>query len=189
MGKKLYTLTERQLANQLLKINPALKDTIKRAKRYHKGQIRKYELQKNGKPQPYIVHPLRVALLLKTDDIGVLKAAILHDVLEDTWCNRDAIEKDEGSVVLEMVNDLTTPPNLCGDNAKFWQLGFFPYMNVDAQLIKLADRLDNLKTSKGTPLEAKTRMWSERLLKVVPFPARHNFLWLKLEKELDSLRE
>jgi (p)ppGpp synthase/HD superfamily hydrolase len=100
----------------------------------HEGQIRK-----DGK-NPYIVHPERVVKILQNAgvvDKEVLAAAYLHDVLEDT--KADISEFPER--VQKLVRELTKPPGTKDKNA---YIAGFSGKSLDAVLIKLADRYDNL---------------------------------------------
>jgi (p)ppGpp synthase/HD superfamily hydrolase len=166
--EELYQMNDAQLTGTLLGMHPKLGKAVALAEKYHKGQTRKCELQANGVEQPYLVHPLRVAIIVSkyTDDLRVIEAAVLHDILEDTTCPSQDIERKFGSTVLDLVGQLTKPRGMEGNDAKYWQLGYYPYMDEDAQIIKLADRLDNLISSKGTRMEARTTLWSRRLLSI-----------------------
>ena len=91
---------------------------------------------------PYIVHPLRVALLLWEEagfrKADVLAAAFLHDTLEDTKATAEEIDVTFGCEVLEIVEELTCRPeqNLVVQIEK---------MSREAKAIKLADRTQNLR--------------------------------------------
>lgn len=73
---------------------------------YHRNQFRKYT------GEPYIIHPENVVNILKTIDATseMLSAAWLHDVVEDTECTNDIIEKEFGrtiSIMVEMLTDVS----------------------------------------------------------------------------------
>ncbi|HBY92692.1 MAG TPA: hypothetical protein DEP84_01815 [Chloroflexi bacterium] len=99
---------------------------------------------------PYIVHPLRVALLLAGQpdlepEARLLAAALLHDVIEDCGLTRDELAARFGAEVADWVQILskpaksTRPPDW--EERYFQMIAAAPY---PARLVKLADRLDNL---------------------------------------------
>lgn len=119
----------------------------------HGDQLRKYA------PDRYIVHPVRVMETLKayTDDISVLAAALLHDVLEDTQVTDDEIrqflklhlEEKQAENTLQLVVELTDVyvkkdfPHLNRKSRKEKELQRLVQISPDAQSIKYADIMDN----------------------------------------------
>ena len=106
----------------------------------HEGQYRM-----DGRP--YCVHPLSVYTTISkySQDDGVLKAALLHDVIEDCDHDFNSINGVFGIRVAELVRDLTNDPDrikLMGKPA--YMADKIKNMNDEALLIKLADRLDNV---------------------------------------------
>jgi len=130
-----------------------LQHIIEFAHRAHGEQTRKYT------PEPYIVHPIRVMELCKrvTDDICILAAALLHDVLEDTNVSRNELESFLESVLdaaiaertLQLVVDLTDVyvkkdyPKLNRRTRKAKELVRLEKTSPDSQTIKYADIIDN----------------------------------------------
>jgi len=120
----------------------------------HSGQFRKYD------GQPYIVHPTRVVELLskKTDNPVIIAAAWAHDVLEDTNYSRvkmlELIGPQAYLLVLELTNpskDLKGAPRA---TRKLIDRMHLANVSIEAKLIKLCDRLDNvldLATSNAEP--------------------------------------
>ena len=125
---------------------PKIQKAIKFANLVHVGQIRK------GKPhEPYIIHPLTVGLILSqagaTEDQIV--AGILHDTIEDCdpWgsITKDGIEKEFGSEVARMVNDVTEQDkNLSWVVRKKEALEHVKEMHEDSVMVKSADVLNNM---------------------------------------------
>ncbi len=122
----------------------------------HQGQKRK---QHKGRAEedldPYLIHPLRVSLILMNDlhlcDQTALTAALLHDVVEDGNSRPQIsdIESKFGPRIAETVAFLTKPENVtdAGDqNLKEYHDSFFS-SPLHVRLVKLADRLDNLRES------------------------------------------
>lgn len=130
---------------------------LKLAEEAHKGQFRKW----SNPPQPYIVHPIRVAEKVATlsnvneIDIG---AAYGHDILEDCGEHWAAIiEKECGLEVLTLVRELTFEtegaewagkPRAEKNKVRFQHMRG---MSARAQRIKMVDRWDNLLDMKNAP--------------------------------------
>ncbi|MCW1926413.1 HD domain-containing protein [Luteolibacter arcticus] len=97
-----------------------------------------------GTETPYIIHPCRVALLVSSvfgcDDPEVLAAALLHDVLEKTRCDRPTLAVAMGSTISEWVEWLSKDPQ--GSKERYWErLHVAPWQ---VRMIKMADALDHL---------------------------------------------
>jgi len=138
----------------------------------HYGQYRK-----NADRTPYIVHPLRVVMILwdeaKIRDKSVLQAALLHDTLEDTNMTEEEIKNLCGPKVLKIVKEVTNDPNLSGVQNKQRQIDHAPKMSYEAKLVKLADRLDNVRDLRPPPPAWSSEKvqgyynWGSKLLKVL----------------------
>jgi len=130
----------------------------------HAGQTRKH-----GVKLPYVVHPIRVALRVArlpgaTDEM--VAAAALHDVLEDTNVEREEIEAF-GPIVTELVSELTnTTKGLPHSRAHRKKLDRerLAGTSLEARVIKLVDRIDNLSEMWGAPLEYLRMYAGESLL-------------------------
>jgi len=121
----------------------------------HQGQIRK-----DADATPYIIHPIGVARLLweigEIRSVNVLTAALLHDTLEDTDATQEEIEALFGSRVLYTVEEVTNDPLLDSLENKRRQVDHASSMSLDGQLVKLADRLYNVRD-----LESPPPSWSQ----------------------------
>ena len=114
-----------------------------------------------GKPRkdvnktPYINHPLAVARLLAdeggVDDPEVLAAALLHDVIEDTPTPASEIRARFGERVTRMVVDVTEDKNLEKGDRKERQVEHAPHLPADSKLVKLADKICNLRDVANNP--------------------------------------
>jgi GTP diphosphokinase / guanosine-3',5'-bis(diphosphate) 3'-diphosphatase len=139
----------------------------------HHGQTRK-----SG--EPYITHPLAVAGILTElrMDSDTLCAAILHDTLEDTALGRDALVAEFGEVVAELVDGVTKLDKLqFQDRAEAAAESFRKMMLAMARdlrviLIKLADRLHNMRTIGSMGWESKRRIARETLEIYAPIAQR-----------------
>jgi guanosine-3',5'-bis(diphosphate) 3'-pyrophosphohydrolase len=104
---------------------------------------------------PYINHPLGVAQLLSSvagvETTDVLVAAILHDTVEDTDCTLDEIEREFGLVVRNIVAEVTDNKTLTKVERKRQQIKHAPHMSHEAKLVKLADKLHNLRAQTTSP--------------------------------------
>ncbi len=121
----------------------------------HEGQVRK-----DAEKTPYIIHPIGVAELVwdvgDIRSVNVLVSALLHDTLEDTNATEEEIEALFGSRVLYTVEEVTNDPDLSSQENKERQVAHAPTMSLDGQLVKLADRLHNVRDL-GSPPPS----WSE----------------------------
>jgi guanosine-3',5'-bis(diphosphate) 3'-pyrophosphohydrolase len=120
------------------------------AARKHEGQFRKGETASS-----YIHHPIRVANLLwqvgGVRDTGVLVAALLHDTLEDTDTVPEEIAEAFGDAVLAVVQEVSDDKSLSKAERKRLQVEHAPHRSVPAKLIKLADKLDNVRELGADP--------------------------------------
>jgi guanosine-3',5'-bis(diphosphate) 3'-pyrophosphohydrolase len=109
----------------------------------HEGQLRKGE----GKI-PYIHHPIEVAATLaeigEIDDVDVLQAALLHDTVEDTKTSADDVESHFGVRVRSIVVEVTDDNTLKRHEQKAKQIAHGPHLSVEAQSLKLADKISNI---------------------------------------------
>ncbi len=109
----------------------------------HEGQVRK-----DPERSPYIVHPLRVCSRLWHDgavrNVNTLCTAILHDTIEDTDATAEEIRALFGDRITYATLEVSDDQSLSSDEKKQRQLEHAPHMSLDARLVKLADRMDNV---------------------------------------------
>lgn len=118
----------------------------------HAGQCRKGRLR-----EPFLHHPLRVALRLETHDLtdpALLAAALLHDVLEDTDCPSGEIEAAFGPEVPGIVRELTDDKSLLKSMRKQHQVERAELLGLKARLIRIADKIDNVLSLLDDPPES-----------------------------------
>ncbi|XP_064013906.1 guanosine-3',5'-bis(diphosphate) 3'-pyrophosphohydrolase MESH1 [Pogoniulus pusillus] len=122
----------------------ALLEAADFAARKHKGQRRK-----DPEGTPYINHPIGVARILAHEagvtDIVVLQAALLHDTVEDTDTTLAEIEELFGQEVSRVVAEVTDDKTLPKMERKRLQVEHAPSSSPRAKLVKLADKLYNLR--------------------------------------------
>nr|XP_011448343.2 guanosine-3',5'-bis(diphosphate) 3'-pyrophosphohydrolase MESH1 [Crassostrea gigas] len=110
----------------------------------HKDQRRKDE-----EKTPYINHPIGVANILTEEagiaDVAVIQAALLHDTVEDTDTTFEEIQALFGEEVTGIVKEVTDEKNLPKLVRKQKQIEHAPHASYKAKLVKLADKLYNLR--------------------------------------------
>lgn len=110
----------------------------------HRNQRRK-----DKDASPYINHPIALANVLAVEggvnDETVLMAAALHDVLEDTETTEEELVARFGKKVTALVVEVTNDPSLSKPEQKQRQIDHAPYMSEGAKLVKLADKICNLR--------------------------------------------
>ena len=181
-----------------------IQDIIANAKKYNRKSdsrvIRKaYEFalkahgdQKRKSGEPYIIHPLEVAYIITTlelDDESIC-AALLHDVVEDTDVTREDIEREFGPNVLELVDGVTKLGKIASYVDKEEQQvenyrKFFMAMAKDIRvlMIKLADRLHNMRTLKHLSDDRKVAIAKETMQLYAPLANRLGIYSIKWELE------
>jgi GTP diphosphokinase / guanosine-3',5'-bis(diphosphate) 3'-diphosphatase len=154
------------------------------AQKMHEGQFR-------HSGEPYFVHPVAVAALLteqKLDDATIV-TALLHDTIEDTSSTYKEISKLFGAEIAEMVDGVTKLTNLqltsTGSKQAENFRKLFMAMSKDLRviLVKLADRLHNMRTIKSLPLEKQQRKARETMDIYAPLAGRMGMQWMREELE------
>lgn len=108
----------------------------------------RFQRRKDTEETPYINHPIRVALTLAETggetNIDLLTAAVLHDTIEDTETSASEIESHFGSLVLNLVLEVTDDKNLSKEERKKLQVLHAPHKSLLAKKLKLADKICNV---------------------------------------------
>jgi guanosine-3',5'-bis(diphosphate) 3'-pyrophosphohydrolase len=120
------------------------------AARKHRNQRRKGE-----EASPYINHPIAVATILAdeagVDDPLVLAAALLHDTVEDTDTTLEELEDAFGPQIAAIVAEMTDDKTLPKAERKRLQIEHAPLLSAQAKLVKLADKIANLRDMNAAP--------------------------------------
>jgi GTP pyrophosphokinase len=165
-------------------------DLIKRAYRFsefsHQGQQR-------ASGEPYLSHPLEVARLLVNFrmDIITVTAGLLHDVLEDTKATREDLAREFGPEIAELVDGVTKIGKLAFSSREERQAENFRKMllamarDIRVLMIKLADRLHNMRTLDYLPPERARKIAQETL--DIYAPLAHRLGMAKVKAELEDL--
>ena len=161
----------------------------KLSKKLHEGQLRE-----SG--DPYFVHPLQVAEILAEMrlDAATICGALLHDVLEDTTLTRQDLRRDFGKEVELLVNGVTKIALVKSKNknvqesATIRKMLFAMVKDIRVILIKLADKLHNMRTL-GHKKEDRQRSIAQETLDIyAPLAGRLGISWMKDELEDLSLK-
>jgi GTP diphosphokinase / guanosine-3',5'-bis(diphosphate) 3'-diphosphatase len=127
-----------------------LLDAVHFAAQRHRDQRRK-----DREASPYINHPVALAQLLAVDigidDLDVLIAAILHDTVEDTETTLDELRERFGETVAGIVDEVTDDKALPKHQRKALQVEHAPHKSPGAALVKLADKICNLRDIANSP--------------------------------------
>ena len=163
-------------------------DLIRRAYAYgyqmHEGQLRK-----SG--EPYFTHPVAVAAILteqRLDDATIV-TALLHDTIEDTRSTYTEVADLFGAEVAELVDGVTKLTNLQLSNTESQQAEnfrkLFMAMSRDLRviLVKLADRLHNMRTIKSMKPEKQAQKARETMEIFAPLAGRMGMQWMREELE------
>ncbi len=157
--------------------------------RVHEGQMRL-----SG--EPYLSHPLEVSYILsemKLDGVSIA-AALLHDVIEDTHATAEDIQKMFGDQVLHLVSGVTKLSVLKFDSSQHRQAESIRRMllamadDIRVILIKLADRLHNMRTLQYHKPEKQKSIARETLDIYAPLAGRLGINWIKKELEDASFK-
>ncbi|HEU5451799.1 MAG TPA: bifunctional (p)ppGpp synthetase/guanosine-3',5'-bis(diphosphate) 3'-pyrophosphohydrolase [Terriglobales bacterium] len=181
----------RDLVRQVRQYRPnddleIIKKAYETSLRHHTGQVR-------ASGEPYLVHPLEVACVLaetKLDPVAIA-AGLLHDAVEDTTMTVQEIEKEFGEQVAHIVEGVTKISKIDfasreerqAENLRKMMLAMVDDIRV--VLIKLADRLHNMRTLEHLPPERQQRIAKETL--DIYAPIAHRLGMGKIRGELEDL--
>ena len=156
------------------------------ARRAHQNQMR-------SSGEAYINHPIAVARIVA--DIGLdevsLAAALLHDAVEDTEITLEDVQRDFGDEVAGIVDGVTKLERLQFDSREEQQAATMRKMlvaiarDIRVLVIKLADRLHNMRTLAGMPVEKQQRVAQETL--DIYAPLAHRLGMQDMKQQLEDL--
>jgi GTP pyrophosphokinase len=186
------TLTKfRELMKRMQENRP--QDDLSLVKKAYDYSLKHHEGQSRASGEPYLVHPLEVALVLsemKMDPVAVA-AGLLHDSVEDTSVTIEDIRKEFGEQVAHIVEgvtkiskiDFATREEQQAENLRKMMLAMVDDIRV--VLIKLADRLHNMRTLEHLPPERQHKIAEETL--EIYAPIAHRLGMGKIRGELEDL--
>jgi guanosine-3',5'-bis(diphosphate) 3'-pyrophosphohydrolase len=152
--------------------------------RAHEGQMRR-----SG--EPYVKHPVAVAGVLTSlkTDITAVVAALLHDTLEDTVATADELQREFGKDVVQLVDGVTKIGKITFKSSEEKQAENFRKMvlsmadDIRVVIIKLADRLHNMRTLEHLSEKKRQEIAQETLEIYAPLANRIGIGWVKNELE------
>ena len=147
--------------------------------------------QKRASGEPYIIHPIAVATVIAQMhlDVESVQAALLHDVVEDTFITSKMLEDEFGPTVNEIVEGVTKLDKLRFHDYKEAQMENFRKMilamtkDIRVILIKLADRTHNMRTLGALRPDKRVRIAKETLEVFVPIANRLGISDIRAELE------
>ncbi len=156
------------------------------AKEKHEGQYRK-----SG--EPYIYHPMNVAMILTTiyADYETISAGFMHDVLEDCDCTKEEMEEEFGPTITKLVQGVTKLSKIHFSTENEYLIDYYKKIivgmseDVRVIIIKLADRLHNMRTLWAIP-EDRQKIKAKEALEILA-PIAHHLGIHKIKSELEDL--
>lgn len=166
-------------------------DQVKKVRRAYSFSAKAHEGQHRLSGEPYIQHPLEVARILAGMhmDHQTLVAAILHDVIEDTATAKEQIKREFGKGVAELVDGVSKLKQIQFDSYAEAQAHNFRKMlmavahDIRVILVKLADRLHNMRTLGALPPKKRRLIARETLEIYAPIAQRLGMNSIRLELE------
>ena len=182
----------KELINSVLKYHPST--DISMIEKAYKVASEAHEGQKRKSGEPYIIHPLCVAIILADLELDkeTIVAGLLHDAVEDTWMTYEEVEKEFGSEVALLVDGVTKLGQLSysadkvevqAENLRKMFLAMAKDIRVI--LIKLADRIHNMRTLQYMRPEKQQEKARETMDIYAPIAMRLGIS--KIKVELDDL--
>jgi GTP diphosphokinase / guanosine-3',5'-bis(diphosphate) 3'-diphosphatase len=168
------------------------KDDIALIRKAYKIASDAHKDVKRKSGEPYITHPLDVALIV-AKEIGLgpqsIAAALLHDVVEDSDYTKEQLAHLFGPAIAYMVEGLTKIQGIFDTQSSSMQVENFRKLllsisdDVRVILIKMADRLHNMRTMDGMPYHKQLKIASETLYIFAPLAHRMGLYHIKSEYE------
>ncbi len=156
--------------------------------------VKAHSNQKRASGDPYSVHPIEVANIL-TDlklDSATIATGLLHDTIEDTFATYETIKNEFGEEVAELVDGVTKISvfeNTAATNSKaenFRKLILATSKDIRVLLVKLADRLHNMRTIKSIKQEEKRKRISQETMEIYS-PLADRMGMHRIRDELEDL--
>ncbi len=188
---------KRAILNAYRRLLRSCSDFLDKSGRTELRRAFRFALEQHGQArrrtgEPYILHPLAVALILVKEiglkDLSAVIAALLHDVVEDTDTPLESIQAQFGPAVARLVEALTKitrvqSPMDSVQAETFRKILLTMADDIRVALIKLADRLHNLRTLAGLKPEKQAKILAETEYIYVPIAHRLGLYPIKSEME------
>lgn len=169
------------------------REKTKRIRQAFNVALEAHKDQRRKSGEPYIYHPIAVARIC-AQEIGLgttsVICALLHDTVEDTYITLDDIEELFGLECRKIIDGLTKIPEVFDDNASLQAENFRKMIltisdDVRVVLIKLSDRLHNMRTLEGMRPDKQLKIASET--RFLYAPLAHRLGLYSIKSELDDL--
>ena len=156
--------------------------------------VRAHQNQKRASGDPYSVHPIEVANILTELklDSATITTGLLHDTIEDTFATYETIQSEFGDEVAELVDGVTKISvfeNTAGSNSKvenFRKLILATSKDIRVLLVKIADRLHNMRTIKAISKEEKRQRIAQETMEIYA-PLADRMGMHRIRDELEDL--
>ena len=152
--------------------------------------------QRRRSGEPYVFHPIAVATIVASQmslDATAIASALLHDVVEDTDVTLEDIEREYGPTIARIIDGLTKISGISDSNISVQAENFRKMLitisnDIRVILIKIADRLHNMKTMDAMIRQKQQKIASETLYIYAPLAHRLGLYNIKTELEDLSLK-
>ena len=156
--------------------------------------VKAHQNQKRASGDPYSVHPIEVANILTELklDSATITTGLLNDTIEDTFATYETIKNEFGDEIAELVDGVTKISvfeNTAGLNSKvenFRKLILATSKDIRVLLVKIADRLHNMRTIKAIPKEEKRQRISQETMEIYA-PLADRMGMHRIRDELEDL--
>ncbi len=185
-------LNSNELINKVKNYNKFLNP--ERLDKAYNFAVNAHKSQKRASGDPYSVHPIEVANIL-TDlklDSATITTGLLHDTIEDTFATYETIKQEFGDEVADLVDGVTKISvfeNSAGANSKvenFRKLILATSKDIRVLLVKIADRLHNMRTIKAIAKEEKRKRISQETMEIYA-PLADRMGMHRIRDELEDL--
>ncbi len=185
-------LNSNELINKVKNYNKFL-NPEKLDKAYHFA-VNAHKSQKRASGDPYSVHPIEVANILTELklDSATITTGLLHDTIEDTFATYETIKQEFGDEVADLVDGVTKISafeNSAGANSKvenFRKLILATSKDIRVLLVKIADRLHNMRTIKAITKEDKRKRIAQETMEIYA-PLADRMGMHRIRDELEDL--
>jgi GTP diphosphokinase / guanosine-3',5'-bis(diphosphate) 3'-diphosphatase len=183
-----------ELIERISAYNPQVDSALIR--RAYEYSARMHAEQKRMSGEPYVTHPLAVALIIagfKQDQASIV-TGLLHDVVEDTGTSLEEVQNLFGAEVARLVDGVTKVSKITFSSREEKQAENFRKMiiamahDIRVVLIKLADRLHNMRTLDHLAPDRQEEISRETMEIYAPIAHRLGMYWLKSELEDAAMR-
>ena len=189
-------LNQKELIKKIKNYNPFVEpDVLNKA---YSFALKAHENQKRESGDPYLIHPVAVADILSDLklDSATITTGLLHDTIEDTNATYNTVRKEFGKEVADLVEGVTKISQLEGkaiSNSKaenFRKLILATSKDIRVLLVKLADRLHNMRTLKSIPDKLKRERIAKETMEIyAPLSDRMGMNHIRDELEDLSFKE